>query len=857
LPSVDDADGYEIPSLYGPPLVLVQESCAGFADTHMAALSLLFSLAVYACAIETSSCETFWNTLLVKQDDSSDDEGATRLSATMCAEFLSVLAEDSKRPVTPSNERRRRDFEAISRPLVRHRLLQGLKASLEEESSASVVPGISNSDPYMCSLLVSYEIPQICLTLWRDPALIDVSYELIKLMVDEYHDDVLALFVQSKSAILSLFDMLTFNSTVDYEGVNVEDFRRLVASILGSLAQDGMLTESVDRLEVRSSAIAALAAACLAEDEVPVDEDGDAPATSSRMSSRCMQCLVELCTVETEEALHHRKMTLSQSEAEAITRSLGKKICQMVTARFLERAKLQQYDVSSDDDIMEAPDVAMLCAVAQHDSSLKILRSIGGLHALCLIASEGELSAINALHQASIEDPSLILDVDGHKSLMALFSEESKASRNHSPELNREIETESFRVLAQLCRRSKGRNLVTKANNFDECMSYAMETESSMMETASENVEPTETGDEASNDEAKTGDDAPGDESGAGDGISQADAETGGEALEEDEELEGTESVDANSSAPEPVAITSAATPPATIRTQEDVSLEIAAFKFLSSLVPSEKCRPTLLEASGFIHASLALAKCSPSFELKSEAVRFLVTIAPYAKRELGDSMAFSAGDLMEVFRESLHLDTLQTSLTVKVNEVQSSAMEGAERIFDQVSSPFQSSVMAHAVERFTRLVKSVTRPSKSDARDNNGGPLACCLTLLMLRAVGNKDVQCLFFTSDLMTSMIQVTQWRYDPKLRSEEQDRLQWDAAVCHCLQIIAFVFRGTEESLKQASVVPPALSRTVLMISRPGKAPRKAIDFKTALRRIIDEGTNATGVVAAQRILNSLED
>jgi len=440
---------------------------------------------------------------------------------------------------------------------------------------------------------------------------------------------------------------------------------------------------------------------------------------------------------------------------------------------------------------------------------------------------------------------------------MALFSEEFKASRNHLPELNREIETESFRVLAQLCRRSKGRNLVTKANNFDECMSYAMETESSMMETASENVEPTETGDEASNDEAKTGDDAPGDESGAGDGISQADAETGGEALEEDEELEGTESVDANSSAPEPVAITSAATPPATIRTQEDVSLEIAAFKFLSSLVPSEKCRPTLLEASGFIHASLALAKCSPSFELKSEAVRFLVTIAPYAKRELGDSMAFSAGDLMEVFRESLHLDTLQTSLTVKVNEVQSSAMEGAERIFDQVSSPFQSSVMAHAVERFTRLVKSVTRPSKSDARDNNGGPLACCLTLLMLRAVGNKDVQCLFFTSDLMTSMIQVTQWRYDPKLRSEEQDRLQWDAAVCHCLQIIAFVFRGTEESLKQASVVPPALSRTVLMISRPGKAPRKAIDFKTALRRIIDEGTNATGVVAAQRILNSLED
>ena len=289
----------------------------------------------------------------------------------------------------------------IARPLVRHRLLTGLKLGLEDQSSDSVVPGMSNNDPYICSLLVTYEIPQICLSLWRDPALIDVSYELIKLMVEEYHDDVLPLFVQSKAAISSLFDMLTFDSSDETADVNVDDFRRLVASILGSLAQEGMLTESVDRFDVRSSAIAALAAACLAENEVTVDEDGEALATSSRMSSRCMQCLVELCTVETEEALHHRKMTLSAGEAEAITRSLGKKICQMVTSRFLERAKLEQYDVASDDDIMDAPDVAMLCAVAQHESSLQILRSIGGLHALCLIASEGELSAIKALHQVS------------------------------------------------------------------------------------------------------------------------------------------------------------------------------------------------------------------------------------------------------------------------------------------------------------------------------------------------------------------------------------------------------------------------------------------------------------------------
>jgi hypothetical protein len=97
-----------------------------------------------------------------------------------------------------------------------------------------------------------------------------------------------------------------------------------VASILGSLAQESMLTltQSVDRFEVRSSSISALAAACLAQDDATVDEDGDGPATSSRMSSRCMQCLVGICAVETEGYVHRRKMKLLQVEAEAITRGL-------------------------------------------------------------------------------------------------------------------------------------------------------------------------------------------------------------------------------------------------------------------------------------------------------------------------------------------------------------------------------------------------------------------------------------------------------------------------------------------------------------------------------------------------------
>jgi hypothetical protein len=44
----------------------------------------------------------------------------------------------------------------------------------------------------------------------------------------------------------------------------------------------------------------------------------------------------------------------------------------------------------------------MLCAVAQHENALQVLRSIGGLYALAQVASEGELSAMVALQKVSI-----------------------------------------------------------------------------------------------------------------------------------------------------------------------------------------------------------------------------------------------------------------------------------------------------------------------------------------------------------------------------------------------------------------------------------------------------------------------
>ena len=381
---------FDVPRLYGPGLVLVKEPCAGFRDTHTAALSLLFSLTAFTCALETSTCETIWNTMLLQKSNGqpSDTDDCRRLAATFCAHYLSQLLDDVPSPFLPNLAAKQEEYKTITRPLVRHQLLEGLKSSI----SADV------TDPYMISMLVAFEVPRICLSIWQDPALIELAFELIKLMIDSHEEDLIHIFVESKLTLLSLFEMLNADTAVDANSDQVGEIRKVVATILGSLAESGLLTVSVTKYGVKSSAISALAAACLADDESTNDDDEDELATSATMSSRCMACLVELCTVESKGK---KIMQLEQKESDAIARRLGRKICQMVITRFLERAKLQQYDVEDVDDVMEAPDVKMLCAIAQHSTALKIIASIGGLHALSLIAAEGELSAIMALKKVS------------------------------------------------------------------------------------------------------------------------------------------------------------------------------------------------------------------------------------------------------------------------------------------------------------------------------------------------------------------------------------------------------------------------------------------------------------------------
>jgi len=686
-----------------------------------------------------------------------------------------------------------------------------MKTSLDELTTESVL-GHSEIDLYMLSLLVHFNVPHLCLSVWKDPALLELAFGLIKTMVEADPDEVLHLFVESKEAIMSLFDLLNIDRSTEAL-VEVNEIQRFLATTLEKLAQSGMLTDAVEKFDVRSSAIAALATACLSEEEQVTDDEEEL--TSNRLASGLMQTLVELCAVPNGEE-ENKSIQLSAGEAEAIAISLGAKICKMVISRFLERAKLQQYEIEEDENIMDAPDVAMLCAIAQHDVAMQNLRSVGGLHSIAMIAGEGEITAVLALQKGCKEDPSLLLEADTYASILSLFSPEKEHLHyRHDESLRGKVETAAFELLAQLCLTSaKGRNAVAGSPDFPNSLNRALEIISKVI--SAENTDPSE--------------------------------------VDIEEENENDSEADDETNVPVEKIVDSATTK-SVLANIEDPKLLGASYSFLSAMTPVPSARVALLENGQFIQASSTLITDNSDSNLQFAALRAIVKLAPYSAGD-GALSADSVGDLLQL--------ALATELEVSEkgnfgwnrNLYHIQAAEGVLAIFDSLPESKQESIFKEVTTRYSKLLKShsIARATKANERAN-AGELAYNLTTFMMVAKG-KDCVTKCYDSNLVSSLVNTVQWRYDPKTTVEPDAATCWDATTTQCLQILAQILYKEESALVKAGIKARNLKSNVFMVARAGKAPRKAIDFPSALKLISQNG-EAAAKIASQRILSYLTD
>jgi hypothetical protein len=401
-----------------------------------------------------------------------------------------------------------------------------------------------------------------------------------------------------------------------------------------------------------------------------------------------------------------------------------------------------------------------------------------------------------------------------------LFSDEHEHSWKKEKQSRELVEAGAFGLLAQLCDgSSKGRRAVAAADGFHDCLNRVQDLSSALTSGSdcSDEQEPAEKKEEdtAASNEKK-----------------DEEMESGSDQLTIDRDRENYVSTSIN------------------IYNKE---LLVAAFSFVATMAQVPSVRTHLLNNDKFIKSSAALATDGEIPDLQFEAVKVVARLA---------SCSTSGGMLPpdrvgNILQSTLRAepDLSQTSPRINVNSLHVLAAEGIEYVFDSLPETQQQSVINDIASRYGNVLKShsIARSSSKGMDLMKGGELAYNLTNIMMMASCKEHLeQC--FDSTLVTSLVKTVQWRYDPKTVISQEELCHWDATTTQSLQILARILWRDEGKLQKSGLSTQGLTETVLMVARPGKAPRKAIDFPSALS-VVEKHGEAAAVLAAKRVMKCL--
>eukprot|EP00538_Stauroneis_constricta_P006061 CAMPEP_0119545386 /NCGR_PEP_ID=MMETSP1352-20130426/137_1 /TAXON_ID=265584 /ORGANISM="Stauroneis constricta, Strain CCMP1120" /LENGTH=2173 /DNA_ID=CAMNT_0007589921 /DNA_START=145 /DNA_END=6666 /DNA_ORIENTATION=+ len=840
LNGVDDADSAsttasqtptESTDLYGAPLVTTTSECCGYRTTGEAASAFFFAACVIASAHESPDAERFWEIVLPNSSDellSSTDIGAI---AYFPLQLLSLI-QSAYAPFCQQDQ----TVQKIEQSLVLYRLLEVLNHLLSKYPKHDLT-GEQEFDSAIISMMETFNTPAICLALCKDEALMPLAFRVLSTLMTSIPEDILPLLVEQKRSMLMLVEFLNHDIGHGDEEVQA-DVQAFLANALGSLTKSGLLKPAVIRHGVKSEVLSGLAAACI-RDQSHVSGDD---LTSSSLSSGLMHCLVDLCTTA------GNGIVLSSFEAEAIARALGKKICHMVISRFLERAKLSQYEIEQNENMMEAPDISMLCAIAQHEIGLKELRSLGGFHALALVAGEGKLMALKALKDGCTFEPELLLEGDTYSSLMNLFSEESRSKDWYSQEEERtQIESTALVLLAELASSSKGKHAVAAAAALPSCVDRALSVVHSVLprDVSSVPVSASDIGIGHSSDD---------DHEDAGDGAAD---DNNGEETATDSETQKTAAASGSELELRLDAGPASATPDTAAIPQEqfDDIMMAAATNFLTAIVVSmPSTRDRLLDDDLFVESCDHLLSRQKLDLHVTEAIVKLVSVL--SKRATAETR-LSTAKALHLFQTVLAMtfdNFTETTKACDLCKLQSHAVQGVTALYATIPADKMQHLVQTVGKLLTQLIRGQAVPKHTTTGWNEGsGHLAFQITSFYLGLTSrNADL----VDATTVKGLVNVVQWRVDPKASLCEGDMLHWDVAAAQSLQVLSMLI-GMNVALASSDVVnSQGMLKVVLMIAKPGKAPRRAVDLASALDHLSAKGEPVTRLYA-RTLQNQLED
>ncbi|KAL3799525.1 hypothetical protein ACHAW5_010293, partial [Stephanodiscus triporus] len=444
--------------LYGPPLLFQEDANSHFSTSN--AIKLLFDMSSLLCSDATGiGKELFLRLLMLK-----NVRGAAETVAFTCSQFIHILMDEANGICVPQNPADRESFLDVKLPVMRSLLLEGLSTSLDECMSSD------SSREHAEALICDFRIPQLCLSFCQSKSVSQAAFELyenivLPLPIDKMGDLLLA----DESSLITLFDLVTGQNNLVHD---LEHSKQTFAYTLGNLAKSGLLSVAVERFGVRNNAIAALCAS------IQGSEGGNIDDTENSLPRICLESLAAILCNNKGNTVG---MEITALEARTMAAAIGKDLSRTLLDRFFTQASLETtFDEAIDHSldrsaISQSAEARLLCSLASFPESLDVLRKVGGLEAIGLIAHEGELAAIRAIHNACELSPKSVIDVDAHISIMeALIHVETILSADPSNASRlREVAILCLQIVANLSQNAVTKLAVQSAEQSYGCVTAA------------------------------------------------------------------------------------------------------------------------------------------------------------------------------------------------------------------------------------------------------------------------------------------------------------------------------------------------------------------------------------------------
>jgi hypothetical protein len=414
----------------------------------------------------------------------------------------------------------------------------------------------------------------------------------------------------------------------------------------------------------------------------------------------------------------------------------------------------------------------------------------------------------------------MLVDADTHSSIIHLFGENgSRSSWKGEPSRRSKVESAAFRLLSLLGTGSaKGRLAIAEVDGYELCHARAVEIVSRLCEPVSNTKDGTLVDHKKDDDSENI--DVVGDEHAANDSDEKAP-----DQINEVDDAKGC--------------VANAASLAFSEMDENDTQLVQAALEYLSSMVSVPEVRSSILRCECFLDVLSSLVTDDSTSRLQLESVRIVSELAHHAgsadcrvKPDFAGRLLISALQIEAPERIPLYIE----------------AANGVQFIFDDLGQDQQRTAVEVIASLLAKVLKghALVRTSNRNDELAQGGVLAYQLTNLLLLSNGKESVQeC--FDRTVIATLANMVQWRYDPKTEVKDNQVCYWDASTTQALQIISLRVRKGEMLLWAAGTSLRDLKNSVYMVSRPGRAPRKAIDLSSALGLSIKTGDPATKLAA----------